>query len=611
MILVVKSKIDDTYQVVQEYIKNYYLTLSEELISSKTNRVSFEASKQSDCSIQYIWDLSKLSNYTKIEFRFKDTSTTHKYIVWTIVVTTLIAVISSLYDFANASLMTIPTFISIFYLFRIIKMNNEASSEFLQFLNQQTDTTVIDEYNSIGQSLIPLHSFIIAIEILLIKLMALYPITVLGLLFLLVTHLIIIIDNLFSNDESFVLRRKSTIMIFAWIVLSMMCLILLATLYVLPGFVDLGAITRLGTEYFNDFGFYFGFIPIVFIGLYVWIARHLNIWIRNTRSIIGKQIPFLNPASGVNTASPKENKIFNTFFSIIICLSTVYLLSVFILLSTLLIWFFNYTIIFPELTYKINTLIQIVKGFSITWGSYSWLYKTLWKVSILLTLSPLFILIIKHIFRILITIKNTILIISKPVPNHLFKLVDDECRTIQIKTPQIMVLDNLNVLIESTYKIMRNKHVILINERLTSILSDTELLAVIRHELAHIKYDCKKIAWLKFLSYFTLFPFPVLTIPYDFVASEIRADKFSIMQGSISQDLKNAILKLSYFSSVQHLKTTKKKLFRIRGFSKIVNFVKNYFVGLRILIWGNNLVSYNYLLLDLRLETLKSDDQKT
>ena len=134
---------------------------------------------------------------------------------------------------------------------------------------------------------------------------------------------------------------------------------------------------------------------------------------------------------------------------------------------------------------------------------------------------------------------------------------------------------------------MKRKATILINKEILDILNEDELKAIIVHELAHIKYDLRIIALLKFFSRIALFPNYYLLLLMNYREMEFNADRVAIKMMRNSVALEKALKKLTFskYLFAREEKPLKSKLpgwiYNFRKWKSIFNdfFVRNTLVG--------------------------------
>ena len=74
-------------------------------------------------------------------------------------------------------------------------------------------------------------------------------------------------------------------------------------------------------------------------------------------------------------------------------------------------------------------------------------------------------------------------------------------------------------------------------------LSEQELIAGVTHEIGHITQDITSLRWARFLSRIGMFPNSFLSLYFDFVEREFKADEFTLDAGVSKIALRDAILR--------------------------------------------------------------------
>jgi len=163
----------------------------------------------------------------------------------------------------------------------------------------------------------------------------------------------------------------------------------------------------------------------------------------------------------------------------------------------------------------------------------------------------------------------------------------ETCRKLKLKVPKIIIVHNDKILVRSTRGFLNRKARIYIEKDILHILSEEELKAVIAHELAHIKYDLKKISLLKFFSGLALFPNSYLLLLLDYREMELNADRTALAMVKNKAALERAVRRLSLLGHfTEPAKEPKKSrlkawISRYKEWSKISNnfFNKDVLIG--------------------------------
>jgi len=222
---------------------------------------------------------------------------------------------------------------------------------------------------------------------------------------------------------------------------------------------------------------------------------------------------------------------------------------IFVILSIDIIHYliFNNTYLIKELSALISWIPTISILIAKLGGSPNdQLFVILPKVFLLFLSMPFIYVILRWIYRIFAGLKYRANKYSKgQLPQAVKKGINDLSKKQNVNEPNILIVESKDIFVETRMGLFSKRATIVINRDLINKLSENELIAIIAHELSHIKYDLRKIAALKFLSKVTLFPNFFLTIFSNYQNNEERADKYSIEVTKMPADLKTGLIKIS------------------------------------------------------------------
>jgi Zn-dependent protease with chaperone function len=141
---------------------------------------------------------------------------------------------------------------------------------------------------------------------------------------------------------------------------------------------------------------------------------------------------------------------------------------------------------------------------------------------------------------------------------------------------------------------------ITINKEIIKVLNEGEIIAIIAHEMSHIKYDMRKMEILKLMSRLALFPNFFLTIFLNYRKMEERADKFAIEVTKTKNDLKNALIKISTLSMFVGKDSNKRKNIKHKGMN-----ILNKIHVLNEFFFGEALIGYSHIGMIERLKEIE------
>jgi Zn-dependent protease with chaperone function len=169
-----------------------------------------------------------------------------------------------------------------------------------------------------------------------------------------------------------------------------------------------------------------------------------------------------------------------------------------------------------------------------------------------------------------------------------------------LKIPIIRITSLKRIDINGKVGFLSKRGIITINKKILDNLNDREIVAVAAHEMAHMKYDARKIRLMKIISRFALFPNFFLTIFYNYRMMEQRADKFAIEATKTNENLKSALIKISTLSQFQAKITNTRKDVK----QKDLNILKEISI-IDDFLFGESLLGYSHPEILERLDQLE------
>lgn len=341
--------------------------------------------------------------------------------------------------------------------------------------------------------------------------------------------------------------------------------------------------------------------PLLVILIGIVIIRILNRWpkrmSKSTRHILKDKGTI---TEGV-VSKTKAKHFYNLGVILIWIIGTIVNVTHFILTVSIVYWFFTDNFLF---------LSQFI--FKLSWVKYfpqqydSTLLYFLWYSLILILITPSMIITYNIVRTVCNLITNFWGRTKKADSSNTIveNIVMEECLKENRIPPKIKSLDESNGLIYSQKSIFSRSGTISINPIVIEKLSSEELKAVVLHELGHLKNDINKLNLLKSLSFIGLFPFPILCLLLDFVKLELEADQFAITRGTQRDTLQSSIIKMNVLKQVV---SSRNKTIKPNA---IINKFNLMFLGLKLLLFYNKLLSYNYPIDELRLANLQTLDNK-
>jgi Zn-dependent protease with chaperone function len=234
------------------------------------------------------------------------------------------------------------------------------------------------------------------------------------------------------------------------------------------------------------------------------------------------------------------------------------------------------------------------------------LYIFFSKIYLLLFTIPLLFILLKWSLRFVKRNGKRIIEIFKraesktPLSTKVKEVISEISRRYDLKVPRIILIDQKKGLINSKMGIFATRAIITINKEIINVLNEGEIIAIIAHEMAHIKYDVRKMELLKLLSRLALFPNFFLTIFLNYRKMEERADKFAVEVIKTKNDLKNALIKISTLNMFVEKDSNKRKNIKHKGMN-----ILNKIHVLDEFFFGEALIGYSHLGMIERLKEIE------
>jgi Zn-dependent protease with chaperone function len=180
------------------------------------------------------------------------------------------------------------------------------------------------------------------------------------------------------------------------------------------------------------------------------------------------------------------------------------------------------------------------------------------------------------------------------------KAISEISSKYNLKNPKIRITSSKRIVMNGKMGIFSTRAIITINKEIINVLNEGEIIAIIAHEMAHIKYDVRKMELLKLMSRLALFPNFFLTIFLNYRKMEERADKFAVEATKTKSDLKNALIKISTLSLFVGKDSNKRKNIK----QKDLNILKKIHVFDEF-FFGEALIGYSHLGMIERLKEIE------
>lgn len=146
-----------------------------------------------------------------------------------------------------------------------------------------------------------------------------------------------------------------------------------------------------------------------------------------------------------------------------------------------------------------------------------------------------------------------------------------------------------------------------ISEGVLKNLTDKELIAVVAHELGHLKNDARKIQWLSALSTIMLFPNCYLTLILDTRTFETAADRFAVSTSGDAQSLVSALVKLAVLTighSAEGMRETIADRLNDLGYKRVASLLNSFWNSMEF-FWREEPLAYSHPPLDVRIANIK------
>ena len=123
--------------------------------------------------------------------------------------------------------------------------------------------------------------------------------------------------------------------------------------------------------------------------------------------------------------------------------------------------------------------------------------------------------------------------------------ITDICLAYRLMRPHVVIAASRRVFVRLRGLPWIGRSVIEVSRGATELLDQRELVAVVAHELGHVRQGLWRVATLKLLSMLAMFPNYYLTLCVDWARREIEADRFALATTGDPKALRRALIKLS------------------------------------------------------------------
>lgn len=177
------------------------------------------------------------------------------------------------------------------------------------------------------------------------------------------------------------------------------------------------------------------------------------------------------------------------------------------------------------------------------------------------------------------------------------------CCDCGVTEPELVVMHGryLQTFIKGT--LLRRRAYIFVSSEMIMRLNESELKAVVAHELGHLSTGIRKIEWLKTLSVVTFFSNYYLTLVLDTTNYEREADLFSLKVTADKDALISALIKTSIFNmevlTTSQFRGVIRKLGEL-GWRRTMSLFLNCGLSLEF-FFGKGLLGYSHPPLDQRI----------
>lgn len=242
-------------------------------------------------------------------------------------------------------------------------------------------------------------------------------------------------------------------------------------------------------------------------------------------------------------------------FSMISFFVTGVVLNVLILLAAIdVIWFAlaNHILLFPWIqTLTTWIFVPFLAIGMLTGTEDAWIWDGLARSVMVILASPSLLIMGRRIIKVcsdftsrsISSVLN--LFLFRQVPEKLTIHINKLCQLYNIECPKVIRIRSKAVHLAILPSLVGNRPMLLLSGGAISQLTETELIAAVAHELAHIKQGMGNIRLLRILSILGGYPPWFLLLLVDFRKLEEDADRFALSAGAEPQALARAIIKAS------------------------------------------------------------------
>ncbi len=193
---------------------------------------------------------------------------------------------------------------------------------------------------------------------------------------------------------------------------------------------------------------------------------------------------------------------------------------------------------------------------------------------------------------------------KRQVPANIQNNIDKISGECNLGKAKIRIMKS--TLIESSVKcglFSKTPKIYLSNEALEK-LDANEIMALVTHELGHVKQGLRKLFLAKILSRISLLPNYFLTALFDFVAMEYEADRFCVRATEDKEALKNALIKTILLNQALRKEALKGR----NGKTRLMKISKFYYKLLATdeFFFGDILLGYSQPVLAQRIKRIES-----
>jgi|GEM_PF-7027953 len=321
-----------------------------------------------------------------------------------------------------------------------------------------------------------------------------------------------------------------------------------------------------------------------------------------------RYFPFLENQNKIK----EKNTIKILMLYYVIFLSFVNLASIIFSIDGLAYLLLKNSIIFKESGILFSWIFSIAKD--VLGKSLGTLFSELFIIGLI---SPFIFFCLAFIRKILKSISRTFFTPKLPVlgkPNGtkikvLNSFLSKTCQDTGMVAPELFITPEPYIRTFIKGSLLKKRPIIYISLGSIEKLEKEELVAMIAHELGHLKNDLRKIEWCKALSIFTFFPNYYWTLLLDTRNYELEADCFSTKMTGDGEALVKAIVK----ASVLNLEIEKMRFGFIEnvynklssyGWRKLASLLKRLAISAEFFL-GEGLLEYAYPPLNMRIAYIR------